>query len=110
MEGITLREFPSLTEEVLSKTGEPWKKKRRGRPQFDASTRIVALLVKEKYGFTYREAEIYLKENRQTCLECGMTELPDHNTIWRTMTKLHKSYLKRLNREVNQLFKKRRSA
>lgn len=70
----------------------------------------MALLVKERYGFTYREAEIYLKENEQTCLECGMNEMPDHNTIWRTMSKLHEPYLKRLNREINRLFKKLRGA
>jgi len=70
----------------------------------------MALLVKERCGFTYREAEIYLKENEQTCMECGMTEMPDHNTIWRTMSKLHEPYLKRLNREINRLFKKLRDA
>jgi hypothetical protein len=70
----------------------------------------MALLVKERYGLTYRDAEIYLKENKQTCLECGMTETPDHNTIWRTMTKLREPYLKQLNHEVNQLFKKQRNA
>jgi hypothetical protein len=67
----------------------------------------MALLVKERYGLTYRDAEIYLKENQRTCLECGMTEIPDHNTIWLTMTKLHEPYLKQLNHEVNHLFKKR---
>ena len=70
----------------------------------------MALLVKERYGFTYRDAEIYLKENQQTCLECGMVETPDHNTIWRTITKLNQPYLKQLNHEVNQHFKKRRNA
>jgi len=70
----------------------------------------MALLVKERYGLTYRDAEIYIKENMQTCLECGMVEMPDHNTIWRTMTKLREPYLKHLNHEVNQLFKKRRNA
>ena len=63
------------------------------------------MLVKERYGLTYRDAEIYLKENMQTCLECGMTEMPDHNTIWRTITKLREPYLKQLNHEVNRLFK-----
>jgi len=43
-------------------------------------------------------------------LECGMVEMPDHNTIWRTMTKLREPYLKQLNHEVNRLFKKRRNA
>jgi len=110
MGGITLREFLSLTREVLSKTGKPWSKKRRGRPQFDASTRIMALLVKEKYGFTYRETEIYLNENKKTAMESGMISIPDHNTIWRTMKKLKQNYLKRLNREINRLFKKLRGA
>jgi hypothetical protein len=36
--------------------------------------------------------------------------MPDHNTIWRTMTKLREPYLKQLNHEVNQLIKKRRKA
>lgn len=70
----------------------------------------MALLVKERYGFTYRETEIYLNENKQTCLGNGMKDIPDHNTIWRTMTKLHESYLKQLNHELNQLFKKPRNA
>jgi hypothetical protein len=77
---------------------------------FGSRDRIVVHLVKERYGLTYRDAEIYLKENQQTCLECGMVEMFDHNTIWRTMTKLNQPYLKHLNHEVNQLFKKRRNA
>jgi len=68
----------------------------------------MALLVKEKYGFTYREAEIYLNENKKTAMEYGMTSIPDHNTIWRTMKKLKENYLKQLNQEINTLFKKRR--
>jgi hypothetical protein len=70
----------------------------------------MALLVKKRYGLTYRDAEIYLKEIQQTCHECGMTEMPDHNTIWRTMTKLREPHLKQLNHEVNQLFRKRGNA
>jgi len=69
----------------------------------------MALLVKERYGFTYRETEIYLNENRGTAMECGMVAIPDHNTIWRTMKRLKEPYLKQLNQEVNTLFKKRRS-
>jgi hypothetical protein len=96
--------------DVLDKAPPTWQRRRTGRPPFDPTSRIMAMLVKERYGLTYRDAEIYLKENQQTCLECGMTEMPDHNTIWRTMTKLREPYLKQLNHEVNQLFKKRRNA
>jgi hypothetical protein len=109
MEGMTLREFLLLARDVLLKTGRPWNKKPRGRPLFDPLTRIMALLVKERYGFTYRQTEVYLNENRETALECGMSAIPDHNTIWRTMKKLNQSYLKQLNREVNSLFKKQRN-
>jgi hypothetical protein len=70
----------------------------------------MALLVKKRYGFTYREAEIYLSENKQTCLENGMKEIPDHNAIWHTMRKLRERYLKELNSEVNRLLRKRRNA
>ena len=96
--------------DVLDKAPPRWRRRRTGRPSFDPTSRLMALLVKERYGLTYRDAEIYLKENKQTCLECGMIETPDHNTIWRTMTKLREPYLKQLNHEVNQLFKKRRNA
>jgi hypothetical protein len=96
--------------DVLDKAPPTWRRRRTGRPPFDPTSRIMALLVKERYGLTYRDAEIYIKENKQTCLECGMTEMPDHNTIWRTITKLREPYLKHLNHEVNQLFKKRRNA
>ena len=109
-EGITFQEFLLTVGEVLSRAPPRWRRKHTGRPPFDSASRVMALLIKERYGFTYREAEIYLNENRQTCLENGMKEIPDHNTIWRTMTKLHEPYLKRLNHEVNRLFKKRRNA
>lgn len=108
-EGITLQEFLSTVGEVLIRAPPRWRRKHRGRPPFDPISRIMALLVKERYGFTYREAEIYLNENRQTCLENGMKQIPDHNTIWRTMRRLKESYLKELNREVNLLFKKPRA-
>jgi len=94
----------------LSEAPPRWRRRHAGRPPFDLTSRVMALLVKERYGFTYREAEIYLKENEQTCRGCGMKNMPDHNTIWRTMTKLREPYLKRLNHEVNQFFKKRRNA
>ncbi len=109
-EGITLQEFLLTVGEVLTRTPPGWRRKLTGRPPFDPASRVMALLVKERYGFTYREAEIYLIENRQTCLENGMKEIPDHNTIWRTMRRLKERYLKELNREVNHLFKKRRGA
>jgi hypothetical protein len=109
-EGITLQDFLLTVGEVLSEAPPRWRRRHAGRPPFDPTSRVMALLVKERYGFTYREAEIYLKENEQTCRGCGMKNLPDHNTIWRTMTKLREPYLKQLNHEVNQFFKKRRNA
>jgi len=106
-EGVTLQEFILTVGEILSKCPPTWRRKHTGRPPFDPTSRVMALLIKERYGFTYRETEIHLNENRQTCLENGMKEIPDHNTIWRTMKKLKERYLKELNREVNHFFKKR---
>ena len=110
LEGVTLQEFLSTVGEVLIRAPPRWRRKHTGRPPFDPVSRVMALLVKERFGFTYRETEIYLNENKQTCLENGMKEIPDHNTIWRTMRRLKEGYLKELNREVNMRFKKRRDA
>ena len=103
-----MREFLSAVRDILVKAPPAWRVKHTGRPPFNSMSRIMALLVKERYGFTYRQTEIYLKENQQTCQECGVAEIPDHNTIWRTITKLDEPYLKRLNQETNRLFKKER--
>jgi hypothetical protein len=46
-----------------------------------------------------------MEDNKQTLAEFSLT-VPDHNTIWRTMTFLSESYLKELNQQVTLNLKK----
>jgi hypothetical protein len=62
---IALREFLLAVREALSWVPPTWRRKYTGRPPFDPTSRIMALLVKERYGLTYRDAEIYLNENKE---------------------------------------------
>ena len=79
-----------------------------GRPRFNSRSRIVAVLVKAWLKRSYRDVEVYLHDNRETLARFDL-KVPDHNTIWRTMTLLPETYLKELNREVGRLLKRGRS-
>lgn len=79
-----------------------------GRPRFNSRSRIVAVLVKAWLKRSYRDVEVYLHDNRETLAGFDL-KVPDHNTIWRTMTLLPETYLKELNREVGRLLKRGKS-
>ncbi len=49
--------------------------------------------------------EVYLHDNRGALAGFDL-KVPDHNTIWRTMTLLPEAYLRELNREVGRLLKR----
>lgn len=76
-----------------------------GRPRFDYRSRIAALLVKAWLKRGYRDTEVYMDDNKETLAKFGL-KVPDHNTIWRTMTFLPEDYLKQLNQEVGCILKK----
>ena len=50
------------------------------RPRYNSKSRIVAVLVKAWLGRSYRDAEVYLNNNKETLARFGLT-VPDHNTI-----------------------------
>jgi len=76
-----------------------------GRPRFDSKSRIAAVLVKAWLNRSYRDVEVYLHDNKETLAGFGL-KVPDHNTIWRTMTFLPEPYLKELNHEIGRILKK----
>jgi hypothetical protein len=76
-----------------------------GRPRFDYRSRIVALIVKAWMKRGYRDTETYLRDNEETLAQLRL-RVPDHNTIWRTMTFLPEAYLKELNRQVGLMLKR----
>lgn len=105
IEGVSLKEFLEAACRAIDGVPDALERNGVGRPRFDSRSRIVAVLVKAWLRRSYRDVEVYLHDNRETLVLFSL-EVPDHNTIWRTMTLLSEEYLKELNREVGQLLKK----
>jgi len=77
-------------------------KKPTGRPPVDFKTKVLAVIIKIWHRQGYREAEVYIDENWETCVRHGIIQIPDHVTIWRTLHSLPEIYLKQLNRQINR--------
>ena len=105
IEGVSLTAFLEAACGAIDNLPDVLERKGAGRPRFDSRSRIAAVLVKAWVGRSYRDVETYLYDNRETLARFSLV-VPDHNTIWRTMTLLPESYLKDLNREIGQLLKK----
>lgn len=104
IEGVSLKEFLEAACGAIDSLPNVLERNGAGRPRFDSRSRIAALLVKAWLGRSYRDVEVYLHDNRETLARFNL-KVPDHNTIWRTMTLLLEAYLKELNREVSRLLK-----
>jgi hypothetical protein len=109
IEGVPLKKLLRATLKAIGSLPNPLERKGAGRPRFDYKSRITALIIKAWLKKGYRDTEAYLSDNKQTLKEFNL-KVPDHNTIWRTMTFLPESYLKELNQKVAMLFKKENDA
>lgn len=105
IEGVSLTMFLEAACRAIDSLPDALERKGSGRPRFDSKSRIAAVLVKAWLGRSYRDVEAYLHDNRETLAKFSLV-VPDHNTIWRTMTLLPEAYLKGLNQMIGQLLKK----
>ena len=105
IEGVPLKTLLEAACKVIDDLPNPLERNGAGRPRFDYRSRIAALLVKAWLNRGYRDTEAYLNDNKQTLAMFGL-KVPDHNTIWRTMTFLSEPYLKELNQQVTLNLKK----
>lgn len=105
IEGVSLKAFLEAATKVIDDLPNPLERTGAGRPLFDCRSRIAAFLVKTWLNKGYRDTEVYLNDNKET-LAIFSLQVPDHNTIWRTMTFLSESYLKELNQKVAVNLKK----
>jgi len=105
VEGVSLTAFLEAACRAIDGLPDVLERTGAGRPRFDSRSRIAAVLVKAWLRRSYRDVEVYLHDNRETLARFNL-EVPDHNTIWRTMTLLPESYLKGLNHEVGRLLKR----
>ena len=105
VEGVSLKAFLDAACTAIDAVPNALERTSPGRPRYHAKSRLVALLIKEWLNKSYRDVEVYMEDNKQTLAEFSLT-VPDHNTIWRTMTFLSEPYLKELNQQVTLNLKK----
>jgi hypothetical protein len=109
IEGVPLKALLEASCKAIDGLPNPLERKGAGRPRFDYRSRITALLVKAWLNRGYRDTEAYLNDNKEN-LAMFHLKVPDHNTIWRTMTFLPEAYLKELNQQVTLNLKKGNTA
>ena len=105
VEGVPLKAFLDAACKAIDSIPNALERTSPGRPRYHAKSRLVALLIKAWLNKSYRDIEAYLEDNKATLAEFSLT-VPDHNTIWRTMTFLSEPYLKELNQQVAVNLKK----
>jgi hypothetical protein len=108
IEGVPFKTLLHVTCKAMDCLPNPIERKGAGRPRFDYRSRIAALIIKAWLKKPYRDAEVYLNDNKQILKEFNL-KVPDHNTIWRTMTYLPETYLKELNQQITRLLKKEKN-
>jgi transposase len=92
--------------EIINDNKEPWADKNFGRPPYPPKSMVSICLLKVYFGMPYRDLESLLRSNKtfQELLE--LKDVPDHNTIQRSMEKIPMDYLQQLNRQLTLSFKK----
>lgn len=109
IEGVSLKTFLKAATKAIDELPNPLIRTGAGRPRFDYKSRIAALLIKAWLNRAYRDTEVYLNDNKQTLSQFSL-KVPDHNTIWRTITYLPEAYIKELNQKVTANLKKGNTA
>ena len=60
------------------------------RHDFTEPQLFACLVLRESLKLSYRKAETFLRDSPQWMADVGMTEAPDHNTLWRALGRLLK--------------------
>jgi len=92
--------------EIINDNQEPWTEKNMGRPPYPSKSMISICLLKIYFGMPYRDLESLLRSNKTLQELLNITEVPDHNTIQRSMEKIPMDYLQHLNQQLAMSFKK----
>ena len=92
--------------QIIDDSQEPWAEKNFGRPQYPPKSMVSICLLKVYFGMPYRDLESLIRSNRTLQELLELKEVPDHNTIQRSMEKIPLSYLQQLNQQLTMSFKK----
>src|SRR5580693_3613424 len=66
------------------------------RHDFTQAQLFACLVLREFFGLSYRRTEQLLRDSPQWLAEVGLSEPPDHNTLWRALNRILQS--RRVNR------------
>ena len=102
--GILLREGIR----IINETSEPWSAKQYGRRPYPSKAMVNICLLKVYFQMPYRDIESLLRSNQTFKEMLELKNVPDHNTIQRSMEKIPIDYLKDLNQKLTFSFKKRK--
>ena len=101
--GILLREGIR----IINETEEPWSAKQYGRRPYPSKAMVNICLLKVYFQMPYRDIESLLRSNQTFQEMLELKNVPDHNTIQRSMEKIPIDYLRNLNQKLTFSFKKR---
>jgi len=107
---IKENEFEILLREgirLINETEEPWSAKQYGRRPYSSKAMVNICLLKVYFQMPYRDIESLLRSNQTFQEMLDLKNVPDHNTIQRSMEKIPINYLKDLNQKLTFSFKKR---
>ena len=107
---IKENEFEILLREgirIINETEEPWSAKQYGRRPYPSKAMVNICLLKVYFKMPYRDIESLLRSNQTFQEMLDLNNVPDHNTIQRSMEKIPINYLKDLNQKLTFSFKKR---
>ena len=92
--------------QIIDDSKEPWTERHFGRPPYPSKSMVGICLMKVYFGMPYRDLESLLRSNQTLQELLQLTEVPDHNTIQRSMEKIPLEYLTHLNQKLAMSFKK----
>jgi transposase len=92
--------------QIIDDNKEPWTEKQFGRPPYPPKPMVGICLMKVYFGMPYRDLESLIRSNKTLQELLQLEEVPDHNTIQRSMEKIPMEYLKHLNQQLAMSFKK----
>jgi len=71
-----------------------------GRRYFPIKPRVVARLIQQEYGLSYRELELLLEQNKLIRDKMGIADPPDHNTLQRTCSIVNERNLQKIREGI----------
>lgn len=98
--------FLKKAKDVVWSIDPPWEAKPGGRPAYNARGMVLCSLLKVKMKMDYRSISSYLKAHPDLLTIVKLDRAPSRTTIREAASRLPEKYLKRLNDQLIEPFKR----